>query len=185
MRRKAPWRSKREGAPPHSKWCQLPIALFTRIHLGWETCTHTGEDPEINQIRTQNQAKQDDWSKETRKKCPIKLIQTATRVQISLSEPARVSIHTYCTHFPPNKHFSCFTTFCLYVEIHFFIADRPGPCHWPLVPGGLVARIPRSHCRCLTSISGGEPKSCFKPLQAEVTRITFSYTFPHCPHIFL
>ena len=32
---------------------------------------HTWEDPEINKIWTQNQAKQDDWPKETRKKCPI------------------------------------------------------------------------------------------------------------------
>ena len=33
------------------------------------------EDPKINQVWTQNQAKQDDWSKETRKKCPVKVIQ--------------------------------------------------------------------------------------------------------------
>ena len=29
------------------------------------------------------------------------------------SESASVSIHTYCTLFLPNKHFTCFTTFCL------------------------------------------------------------------------
>ena len=29
------------------------------------------EDAEINQIWTQNQAKQDDWSKETEKECSI------------------------------------------------------------------------------------------------------------------
>ena len=98
------------------------------------------------QIRTQNHAKQDDWSKETRKKCPVSMIQTATRVQLSLSEPTRVSTHTYCTLFPPNKHFTGFTTFRLYVEIHFFTADGPGPCHWSLVPGGLVAGIQCSHC---------------------------------------
>ena len=46
---------------------------------------------------------------------------------------------------------------------------RPGPCHWPLFPGGLVARIWGSHCRGLTSIFGREPKSCFMPLQAEAT----------------
>ena len=111
--------------------------------------THTGEDPERNQKQTQNQAKQDDWSKETCKKCPKKVIQTATRVRVSLSEPTHVSIHTYCTLFPPNKHFTCFTTFCLYVEIHFFIAEGPGPCHWPLVVpgGGLVVRIWCSHRR--------------------------------------
>ena len=31
--RKSPWRSKRERASPHSKWCWLPIGLFTRIYL--------------------------------------------------------------------------------------------------------------------------------------------------------
>ena len=61
--------------------------------------TNTGEDPEINQIWTQNEAKQDDWSKETRKKRPIKVIQTTTKGHDSLSEPARVSIHTYYTLF--------------------------------------------------------------------------------------
>ena len=78
-----------------------------------------------------------------------------------------MSIHTYS--FSPNKHFICFTTFRLYVEVHFYTADGPGPCHRPLVPGGLVARIRHSHCCSLTSISGQEPKSCFKPLQAEAT----------------
>jgi len=31
----------------------------------------TWEDPEIRHIQTQNQAKQDDWPKETQKKCPM------------------------------------------------------------------------------------------------------------------
>ena len=35
----------------------LPIGLFTRIHLGCEMCAHTGEDLELNQIQAQNQAK--------------------------------------------------------------------------------------------------------------------------------
>ena len=130
---------------------------------------HTWEDPEINQIQTQNQAKQDDWSKETQKKCPIKVIQTTTRARLSLwSRPCVYPHVLYC--FPPNKYFTCFTSFRLYVEIHVYTADGPGPCHWPLVPGGLVAGIQRSHCRCPTSISGWEPKSCFKPLQAEATQ---------------
>ena len=30
---------------------------------------HTAEDPEINQIQTQNQVEQDDWLEETKKKC--------------------------------------------------------------------------------------------------------------------
>ena len=45
----------------------------------------------------------------------------------TLSEPAHVSIHTYS--FSPSKHFTCFTTFQLYVEIYFYTADGLGPCH--------------------------------------------------------
>ena len=52
------------------------------------------------------------------------------------SEPTCVSIHTY--PFPPNKHFAYFTTFHLHMEIHFYTANRPGPCHWLLVHGGLM-----------------------------------------------
>ena len=50
------------------------------------------------------------------KKCPIKLIQTTTRAQLrdSPSESARVSLYMYCSHFPPNKYFTCFTAFRLY-----------------------------------------------------------------------
>ena len=76
--------------------------------------THTGEDPEIYQIWTQSQAKQDDWPEETWKKCPVKVI----RGHDSPSEPARVSLFTR-TLFTPNKHFICFPTFHLFVEIHF------------------------------------------------------------------
>ena len=75
---------------------------------------HTGEDPEIYQIRTQNQAKQDDWSKETQKKCPIKVIQTAMRARLSLWAHPCVYPHIlYPFFFSPNKPFTCFTTFCL------------------------------------------------------------------------
>ena len=48
----------------------------------------------------------------------------------------------------------CFTTSHLYTEVHFYTADGPGSCHWPLVPGGLVARIKYSHCHSLTSVFG-------------------------------
>ena len=122
---------------------------------------HTGEDPEVYQIRTQNQAKQDNWSKETQKKCPIKVIQTSTRVRLSLW--ARPYVY-------PQVLYFFLTTFHLFVEIHFYTAEGSGPCHWPLVPGGLVARIQRSHCHCPTSVSGWKLKSCFKPLQAKATR---------------
>ena len=42
-----------------------------------------------------------------------------------------------CTLFQPNKYFSCFATFHLFLGIHFCPADGPGPCHCP----GLVVRI--------------------------------------------
>ena len=80
----------------------------------------------------------------------------------TLSEPTHVSIQTYCILFSPNKFFTCFTTFHLYVEIHFYTA-----CHCKLVPGGLVARIQRFPWHCLTSNSGWKLKACFKLLQAE------------------
>ena len=38
------------------------------------------------------------------------------------------------------------------------------------VPSGLVARIQGSLCRSLTSVSGQEPKSNFKPLQGKATQ---------------
>ena len=44
--------------------------------LNWteEIHMHTWEDPEINQIQTQNQRNENDWPKETQKKCSIKVI---------------------------------------------------------------------------------------------------------------
>ena len=92
------------GGHPIVSDVNLPIGLFAK-NPSWLRDVHTGEDPEINQIRILNQAKQDDCPKETRKKCPIKVIQTATRAQ--LPGPARVSGHTYGTLFSPNKHFTC------------------------------------------------------------------------------
>ena len=67
------------------------------------------EDPEIHQIWTVNQANQNDWPKETQKKCLIQVISIATRqwLRDPLCELTCVSIHTYYTPFPPNKHFTC------------------------------------------------------------------------------
>ena len=105
---------------------------------------------------------------ETRKTCPVKVIQTTRRARLSLR--AHPCVYPHVSLFPPNKHFTCFTTFCLCVKIHFCTADGPGAYHQPLVPGGLVARIQCSHCCSQTSFSSWELKSCFKLLQAEVTR---------------
>ena len=47
----------------------------------------------------------------------------------SLSEPTQVSLCQAL--FPSSKHFTFFTTFRPLVEVHFYTADRPGPCHRP------------------------------------------------------
>ena len=62
----------------------VPMVFFARIHLGQEMHAHTWENPEIHQIQTLNLAKQDDWLKETQKKCPIKVIQATARIRLSL-----------------------------------------------------------------------------------------------------
>jgi len=114
MHRKAPWRSEREGAPHCSKWCSLPMGLFGGFHLGWEMCTHTWEDPEIHQIWTLNLANQND----------------STCVYPHL-----------LVLFPPNKHFTCFTT--LHLHGNSFLQSQ-GAMALSLTPG-LVARTRCSH----------------------------------------
>ena len=110
-----------------------PIGFCGRIHVCWEMHAHTWKDPEIYQIWIVNQANQKNWPKDNQKKCPIKVIQIATRVRLrdSPSESACVSIHTYCTLFPLNKHL-----------LHYFPSlwklfsaklKGQGPCPWPLV----------------------------------------------------
>ena len=51
------------------------------------------------------------------------------------------------------------------MQIDFYKADGQG-----LITGGLEAGIQRSHCRGLASLSVGELRSCFRPLQAEAAR---------------
>ena len=71
-------------AEPRRGDANLPIVLFARTHLGLEMHVHTGEDPEINQMWTQNQVEQYDWLEETKEKCSTKVIQTALKAQLSL-----------------------------------------------------------------------------------------------------
>ena len=145
----------------------LPTGLCSRIHLGKEMCVHTREDPEISQIWAVNQANQNDWPRETRKKCPIKVIQTATGCpSVTLSQPGHVSVHTYSTLFPLSTLLA--SLFLFFVGILFCKAEKPGP----LSPTtGLVGRIWRSHRWDPASISSWEPKPHFKLLQAEATRV--------------
>ena len=73
---------------------------------------------------TQSQAKQDDWPEETWKKYPILVIQTITRAPLWTC-PCESVIFS-----PPNKHFTCFTTFHLFVKIHFYKANAPMWSQW-------------------------------------------------------
>ena len=81
---KAPWRSKRGWMP------KLPIGLFAGIHLGWAVHVCTWEDPELSPTQTLNQPNQHDWPRESQKKCPTEVIQTAMRMQLSLWEHLHV-----------------------------------------------------------------------------------------------
>ena len=71
----------------------------------------------------------------------------------TLSEPTRVSINTY----PIFLLTSTLLVSLLSVSVWKFISAQltgQGPGHWPVVPGGLVARILCSHCCSQTSVSG-------------------------------
>ena len=101
-------------------------------------CALTGENPEIYQIWTLNQANQNDWPKRTWKKCPKKEIQAATGVQLSLSVCLSVTCLSMCTmptctvlFFPPKKYFH-YSHYTLW-EFFFCKAKEPGLCHCPLV----------------------------------------------------
>ena len=103
-------------------------------------CTHTGEDPKIHPIQTQNQAKQDDWPKETQKKCPIKVIQL---LPFCLLEPTCVSVCMYPFFFLINTLLVSLLSLCANSFPHEFaraLSLATGA-------GGLVPRIQRSHFR--------------------------------------
>ena len=60
---------------------------------------HTSQDPEIYQTQILDQENENDWPKETQKKCPIKVTQTTTRVWLSLIHPG---VHPHVLFFPPQ-----------------------------------------------------------------------------------
>ena len=68
--------------------------------------------------------------------------------------------------FSPSKYFICFISFCLCGN-SFLKSWRARALS---LTTGLVARIQHSHCCDLISVSGQEPKPCFKVLQAKATR---------------
>ena len=60
--------------------------------------------------RPVNQANQNDWPKETWTKYPIKVIETATRMQLSDSFHLMVYPHVLCFFPSLNTYFTFFTT---------------------------------------------------------------------------
>ena len=118
-----------------------------------------------------NQPNQNDWPKDTQKKCPIKVIQTATRVRLrdslSLSLSLPMCLPTCTVYFLPLINSSLPSLLSNFVEILFCKGEGAGPLS---LTTGLVARIWCSHHRDPASIPTWEPKPCFKPLQAEATR---------------
>ena len=128
---------------------------------------HTWEDLEIYHLRTVNQASQNDWPKETQKKCPMKVIQTARRCNsrtLSLSPPACLSTHTVLFFLLINTWPA--SRLSVLVEIIFCRAKGPGPLS---LATGLVARIWCSHRRDPASVSGWEPKPRSRPSRAKAT----------------
>ena len=116
-------------------------------------CVQSHERILIYHIWTVNQANQNDWPKETNKKCLIQVIQTALRAQAWDSLP--VCLSTCIILFPLNKYLTCFTTF--FVGVLFCKVEGPGPLP---VTTGLVARIWCFHCCGPASISGWGTKPC-------------------------
>ena len=114
-------------------------------------CTHTWDDPEIYQRWTLNLAKQDDWWKETQKECPIKVIQTTTK--LGLSPLLCLSTHPVLLFLLVNILFHYFLSLCRNSFLHSLWARV---LSLPPVPGGLLARVLHSHCCGLILVSDQE-----------------------------
>ena len=92
----------------------LPIGLTAGIHLTkGRTLRKTKCGLRARQSKVIGQRKP--------RRTTLLVIQTTTRAQ--LSEPVHVSLFVIFS--PPNKHFTCFTTFHLFVKIHFYKANAP------------------------------------------------------------
>ena len=97
---------------------------------------------------------------------------------LSLSEPASVSIHIYCTLFFLLINTLLASLLSVFVGILFSIPEGPRPLS---LTTGLVARIWSFHRCDAASISGWEPKLHFRPLQAKATRDQTQGREPHRP----
>ena len=98
-------------------------------------CAHTWEDPEIYQTQTVNQANQNDWPKENRKKTPhisdLNCHEDATQ---GLSLWVCLCVYPRIPYsFLLIKHFTCFTTF--HLRGSSFLQSRRARAlvsdHWP------------------------------------------------------
>ena len=142
---------------------------------------HTWEDPEINQIQTQNQAKQETGQRKPRKNAPYKWF------KLPWGHTVWACPRVY-PHVPFFLLINTLLVSLLSISLWKFSSTQ-------LTGQGLVtghwssARIQRSHCCSPTSISGQEPKPCFKPLQAEATwdqSIVFNLNIKSlCSHIII
>ena len=91
---------------------------------------------------------------------------------LSLFGSAHVSIHTYSSLFPSNKHFTSFIIFCV-CGYSFLQSQRATT----LLPANdLVARIQCSHCPGTTKL-----ECCFKPLK---TKATQDHLHPNVDHLY-
>ena len=90
---------------------------------------YTWEEPVIYQIWTVNQRNPNDWPKETRKKCLIKVIRAATRVQLSDSLSLRppVCLSTCTGLFFLSINTLPVSPLSIFVGILFCKAEGPGP----------------------------------------------------------
>ena len=109
------------------------------------------------------------------------MIKTATRHH-SFSLWVYPCLSTCPVLFSPNKHFNCFSTFCIYGNS--FLQSQ-GARALSLTTG-LVIRNWLSPYSNLTSVSDKELKTCFKPLQVGATKVrtrpstSSTITFPLC-----
>ena len=148
-----------------------PPCLLCPLHwqVGSLPFVPPGKDPEIYQIWIVNQASKSNRPKETWKKHPIKVIQTAMWVRfnkiLSLSLPVCLLTWTVLFFLLINTLLALLLP--IFVEILFCKAEEPGSL---FLTTGLVARMWCSHHRDPDSISAWKPKPYFKLFQAEATQ---------------
>ena len=83
---------RREAAPDHNTFCQLPKDPCARIYHGWKMNAHTWEGPESDQIWIQT--KRNDWPEETQS-CPHINNLNYPKMHDSFPEPVCISTCTF------------------------------------------------------------------------------------------